>query len=158
MTKKYTLTMNEEQAQLLVKALDLYSRIGIGQFEEVLQVYDPTAKLSPGTRDDIRQQLDFAKAAAGHPANGSYGIHSPEVRDEFRAAYDIQQVVRNRLAYDRKPEGNPSSVHFDEPRQISKVPLPTIVSSNVGQDADGFYYCAKHAHEQTVPCPECNPA
>ena len=44
MAKTYTLTLSEEQAQLLVKALDLYSRIGIGQFEEILDVYDPLCK------------------------------------------------------------------------------------------------------------------
>ncbi len=126
--KTYTLNMSEEQAQILVRALDLYSRIGIGQFEEILDVYDPLHKRVPvEARDAARRLLNSVKAVYGHPANGSNGIHSPEVRDEFRAAYDIQQVVRHRLAFDRHPEGG-FQVNFDEPRQISQLPLPSIKS------------------------------
>jgi len=34
------------------------------------------------------------------------------------------------------PEGNRSLVHFDEPRQISKHPLPTIKSEPKGRTDD----------------------
>jgi hypothetical protein len=119
---KYTLTLNEKQAQILVSALDLYSRIGIGQFEEVLQVYDRDLKLDHDQRERIRKALNVAKGEAGHPSNGSYGIHNPEVRGEFRTAYDIQQVVRNRLAWDRKPQGD-ITVDFDKPDRIGTEPL-----------------------------------
>ena len=130
MAKTYTLTMSEEQSQLLVKALDLYSRIGIGQFEEILDVYDPLHRLVPvEAKDTARKLLDSVKAVYGHPANGSHGIHNPEVRDEFRAAYDIQRVVRHRLAFDRHPEGG-FQVNFDEPWQISERPLPSIKSED----------------------------
>lgn len=131
--RTYTLTMSEEQASLLVRALDLYSRIGIGQFEEVLEVYDHRMRRSLEVREEIRAALKSAKMAAGHPSNGSFGINNQEVADEFRAAYDLQQVVRHRLAYDRRPEGG-IQVCFDEPRQLSEQPLATIVSTIV---ADG---------------------
>lgn len=127
--KKYTLTFTEEQAGILVDALDLYSRIGIGQFEECVRVFDHTLELPIETRDACKASLDHAKfVIAGLPAGGSHGIHNPKVRDVFRAAYDIQQVIRHRVAWDRKPEGNISHVHFDQPRQISGLPLPTINS------------------------------
>jgi hypothetical protein len=129
MTKKYTLTLTEEQAGILVDALDLYSRIGIGQFEECVRVFDHALELPIETRDACKASLDHAKfVIAGLPSGGSHGIHNPKVRDAFRVAYDIQQVVRHRIAWDRNPEGNRSLVHFDEPRQISKHPLATIKS------------------------------
>lgn len=122
---KYNLTLNEKQAEILIAALDLYSRIGIGQFEDVLNVYDRNLKLDYEVREQLRRDLNKAKIAAGHPPNGSYGIHNPEVRDEFRTAFDIQQVVRHRIAWDRKPEGG-IQVNFDTPRQIGTEPLAEI--------------------------------
>lgn len=125
--KTYTLTMSEEQAQIAVRALDLYTRIGIGQFEEILRVYDPLCEVFDAQRTSVRGSMDEIKAQAGHPPNGSHGIHNDKVRDEFRVAYDIQQVIRNRIAFDRNPEGG-MQVDFDTPRAISQLPLPTIKS------------------------------
>jgi hypothetical protein len=132
MAKIYNLTLSEEQSKLLTKALDLYSRIGIGQFEEILRVYDPLGSVVPlEARDAARRLLDSVKAVYGHPANGSHGIHNEQVRDEFRAAYDIQQVVRHQLAMDQSPDKRGWTVDFDEPRQISQLPLPSIKSTDV---------------------------
>ena len=129
MTKKtYTLTMSEEQAQVVVRALDLYTRIGIGQFEEIFRVYDPKGELR--NHSGASGLMNSIKNIVGHPANGSHGIHHPEVRDEFRAAYDVQQVIRNRIAFDKNPEGG-MGVAFDTPRAISQLPLPTIKSDEV---------------------------
>ena len=131
MTKKtYTLTMSEEQAQVVVRALDLYTRIGIGQFEEILRVYDPLSETWGSGHQFALEYIGEIKAQAGHPMNGSHGIHHPEVRDEFRAAYDVQQVIRNRIAFDQNPEGG-MGVAFDTPRAISQLPLPTIKSDEV---------------------------
>ncbi len=128
MPTKYSLTLSEHQADIVIRALDLYTRIGIGQFEEVEHVYSRTNLAADWkTAERIRAGLNIAKEAAGHHPNGSYSIHNDKVDDNFRAAYDIQQVIRHRLAWDRQPEGSPRyHVHFDAPQQISKEPLPTI--------------------------------
>ena len=118
----YSLNLSEEQAQIVIRALDCFSRIGIGQFENILEVYDQGA-LQQGTL--ARSFVDRVKQEAGHPPNGSHGIHHRAVSDDFRAAYDIQQVLRNRVAFQRHPEGG-ITVDFDQPRQISKLPLPTV--------------------------------
>ena len=126
--KTYTLTMSEEQAQVAVRALDLYTRIGIGQFEEAFRVYDPlNSELEPDERRGMEILVTEVKRIYGHPMNGSHGIHNDKVRDDFRAAYDIQQVIRNRIAFDRNPEGG-MQVDFDTPRAISQLPLPSIKS------------------------------
>jgi hypothetical protein len=127
---KYNLTLTEKQAGVLIDALDLYTRIGLGQFEEVVQVYDRNLKLDHETRDRIKSLLDAAKREAGHPSNGSYGIHNEKVDDVFRAAFDIKQVVRNKLAWDRNPKGG-IQVQFDKPDPISQMGLPTIEKSSV---------------------------
>lgn len=133
MTKRYTLTMSAEQASVIIRALDLYSRIGIGQFEEVARVYETSRDLSFMQEEDLKTCLINAKVAAGHPKNGSFGIHNIVVSDKFRVAWDLQQVVRHRMAYDTRPEGNPMNVHFDTPYQCSKEPLATIVSEDVAE-------------------------
>lgn len=117
--KKYTLTLNENQMLLVRDALDLYSRIGIGQFEIISEVY------APFERDELmRNGLNVAKKACGHPPNGSYSINNPTVNDRFRQAFDICQVVRNKVAWSRNPEGG-IYVQFDTPRQLGEEPLPT---------------------------------
>jgi hypothetical protein len=125
--KTYTLTLSEEHAQIVVKALDLYSRIGIGQFENILEVYDQGFVVTGELRDTARGCINRVKLIFGHPENGSHGIHNPKVNDDFRVAYDIQQVLRHRLAFDRNPKGG-ITVDFDTPRAISDLPLPTIQS------------------------------
>ncbi len=127
--KLYTITVNERQARILVAALDIYSRIGIGQFEAAAEVYDVAFRLAVEVKDRIRAGLRIAKEAAGHPANGSFGIHNASVADDFRNAFDLQQVIRNRLAWDRKPEGG-VQVDFDEPRQIGTEPLAKITEAS----------------------------
>lgn len=122
----YRLTLSKSQAETLIRALDLYTRIGLGQLEEIAHMF--AFEISPDEKDRLRAHLDQAKLVLGHPANGSHGINSIEVDDDFRAAYDIQQVVRHRLAWDKKPEGG-IQVNFDEPRQTSDQPLPQIYAA-----------------------------
>ena len=118
--RKYNLTVTEEQAGVLADALDLFARIGIGQFEEILQVYDPAAKLPLEVREGIRALLDATKEVAGHPRSGSYGIHNSKVPDRFRVAYDMKQVVQHRVAWDRNPKGG-IQVQYDEPDRTSEL-------------------------------------
>ena len=68
--KTYTLTMSEEQAQVAVRALDLYTRIGIGQFEEAFRVYDPlNSELEPDERRGMEILVTEVKRLYGHPMN-----------------------------------------------------------------------------------------
>lgn len=125
MPNKYNIVVDEAQARILVAALDLYARIGIGQFTEIVRVYNYEWKTPIPMVDRLVDAMDAAKRIVGFGPGGSYGIHSPDVHDVFRRAFDIQCVIRHRLAFDRTPEGG-FGVDFDEPRQIGELPLPTI--------------------------------
>lgn len=127
--KRYTLTITEEQANVLIKALDLYKRIGMGQIDEIKHVTVP----APGHKYkwvELDQTMAILKLQLlGWPhINTAHSIMSKDLPDQFRVAWDIQQVVRNRLAHDSlKPGEKPGIyVYFDEPRQTSKEPLPEI--------------------------------
>ena len=125
MAHKYNIVVDEQQARILVAALDLYSRIGIGQLTEVVRVYNYEWKMPVPMVDRLVDVMNEAKRVIGFGPGGSYGIHSPDVHDVFRRAFDIRCVVRHRLAFDRTPEGG-LGVDFDTPRQIGELPLPTI--------------------------------
>lgn len=127
--KRYALTITEEQANTLINALDLYQRIGMGQLDEIIRV----AVSAPGHKYDwaeVDKTMNILKLQLlGWPHIGTaHGIRSSELPDQFRIAWDIQQVVRHRLAHDGlKPGEKPGIyVYFDEPHQTSKEPLPEI--------------------------------
>jgi hypothetical protein len=140
-TGTYLLRLTEAQAQTLVAACDLYSRIGIGQFEEVARlasmgVLTHKDKADGATADDVdaaESALMTAKQQlTGLPSNASFGIHNDKVRPTFKLAWDLQQVIRHRLSWDRR--GNPAKrewsgpdsmmgVNFDEPHASAEHPL-----------------------------------
>lgn len=121
--------LSDNQADVLISALDLYSRIHLGQFEEVANIarmYD----ISKFDKDyDAHNDFDDAirevKGILGFDRNGSYGIFNEQVNDIARVAWDMQQVVRRHLAWKRNPEGR-HTVNFDPPYPSGKESLISI--------------------------------
>lgn len=74
-------------------ALDLYSRIGIGQLEAIEWLYRYVNCVEFGKLDDLREKLAAAKIALGHSPNGSYSIYNENVNDRFRIAFDLEKVI-----------------------------------------------------------------
>jgi hypothetical protein len=129
---KYTIHLTERQARVIVDALDLFSRIGMGQLKEVAYVlrqnplpsYDPDLEIRTNLLFKIRDKLDIL-ARYWMKGPGYYGITSKSISDKFRIAWDIQQVVRHRLAWDRNPKGD-ITIDFDNPMKTSEEDLPKI--------------------------------
>jgi hypothetical protein len=128
------LTLNEKQAEVLVRALDLFSRIGVGQIKEVQNVL--SLYLTKGRANDkaialvdtdrVCQLLDEIAKEYGHPRGSHWSILSDQINDDFRVAYDIQQVVRNYLAWKLNPNGG-MQVDFYDPKKTSRTQeLPKI--------------------------------
>ena len=122
----YNLNITKEQAEVLIKALDLYSRIGIGQFEEILK--HPTWRYKLISSDhqinraaeimiaDLRQLITGER-------HGGPGITVSE--EHNRIAYDMLQVIQHRLAWDENPEGG-TQVNFHDPIQWADHGLAEI--------------------------------
>ena len=113
----YQIEVTEKQAQIISEATELYARIQAGQLGEVA-LYIPRSRLDhiQVVRDALREaELHFTGMAPG----AYFGITNSDIRDAARIAWDLSQVVRHRLAWDRNPEGDYMSVHFDEPRNLS---------------------------------------
>jgi len=128
----YKLTLTKEQAAVIAQALDLFSRIGCGQFEEILRHPTIVKKLYKlidsdkylKSREEAQYGIRVAKKViTGFEPNSSESI---VVADEpNRIAYDIFQVIRNRIAWDEKPAGG-MEVDFTDPTKWSEQPLPQI--------------------------------
>lgn len=109
-----TLTVTEQQLRLIQQALDFYSRVGIGQLDEIKdhptfakylsqQVKDVDGKTDYTLYHTIREQADNAFTQGRNMLwndftigrNGSWGIHNPNVDESCRVAYDLIQVIRH---------------------------------------------------------------
>jgi len=121
--KMYNLKINEEQAEVIVRALDLFSRIGICQFKEILN--HPTWRrrlltdLEPKDRREIEYHIELAGTMlSGYPANSGPGI---TVADEpNRIAYDILQVIEHELIKSRR------GIDKGSPMKWSNQELPIL--------------------------------
>ena len=128
-----TITITEEQLRLIQDALDMYSRIGIGQmwvikdhptFEEILRkksTFD--GKVDYNIYHDIRKRADkyFTLGRdtllidSTHGQHGSFGIYNKEVDESSRIAYDLIQVIRHefwKANPDRSEHVVMSSIHL----------------------------------------------
>jgi hypothetical protein len=120
--------ISEKQARIIISALDFYSRIGIGQFREIVSAFSWWQRDEQwlNHRDEVERLIHDAQFnLTGMPFNASYGIFSPEVPESAKIAWDIQQVIRHRLAWDRNPKGG-MTVDFDTPMKSSTKDFPTI--------------------------------
>lgn len=119
----YTLTLTEAQARVLSSACELLSRIGMGQIEECAE-YIPEEQIRKPDRLELKQALENLTPLATGLSRGAY--HSIAAAGWMaRTAYDLHQVLRHRLAWDREPAGG-IFVRFDEPHRLGPEPLPTI--------------------------------
>lgn len=134
----YQITLNEEQARITMLALEIYSRIGMGQLQTITEHPDVFSRVRQQPRvqsETVRVELQQIKRVIFpelDPVGMYHSISSPEISDSNRVAYEILQVIRHRLSWDAA--GNAPTrtsdmigVIYDAPRKTSKQPLPTIV-------------------------------
>lgn len=126
--RNYKLEISEKQASIIQRALELFSRVHIGQLQYVLEQFRQHW-IKPKKDCDFEEcekLMSLLKMhLTGFKMNESYGIHSLEVDDDARIAWDLQQVIRHRVSWDR--EDNPKNrnwktmmgVNFDEPMKSS---------------------------------------
>ena len=138
---RYTLDLTEDQADVLLSALDLYSRLLTGQVQVVGEVLSGCATRFPSREagggplsDRLRRSTDEMRSALGFSPGEGFPLLHPDVDERAKAAYDIQQSVRYGVAWSRagkSPErdARPSILlPFDEPRRTTadslRFPLP----------------------------------
>jgi len=123
MNNKWTLEINEKQAQVIQDALDSFSRAKLGQINYALEHVANDLKLDRQTQELVHE---YAKSQffPELEKNEFYGIHSQEISDDARIAYDIIQVIRYALA---QKNGVTSGVSLYSPcKSSTSVDLPKI--------------------------------
>lgn len=139
----YTLEITESQAQTISLACEVLSRLGMGQWRYATDHLPLKEKMDwIEWHDDLD---DMGRILSKHMKDGidgwrsCLGVANDSVRPECRDAYDIHQVVRKRLAWDRAvEEGIVESVDaprkwpemiqtfYDDPLKVGDEPLAKI--------------------------------
>jgi biotin operon repressor len=122
------LEMSEDTAARVFAALELYSRMGIGQFGELLGMARMGMfKRSNGdeiTEDQLDEAenhlINFKQALLGMPSNASFSVLSPHVSPVVKEVWSVSKSIRHRLAWDRTPAGQ-MGTHHDEPMDYDLV-------------------------------------
>lgn len=136
------ITVTIEQAQAMCQALELYSRIGIGQFEDVaylvragfVPMFNSGATGKPERANAERcewvaSMCDGIKTALQYPVTGSHGIGHKHVSTSVHRAYEMRKVIEQALAMHRDPNPSFRGVNYDglvvrytsDPAPVAKV-------------------------------------
>lgn len=91
-----TITLTDKQTRILVRALDTFLRLGLGQ---LWTIGERLEELHPGKQLDhwdIREKWTDAMTSAlfGFSKGSSYGIGNHLVHDDAKVAFDIEQTMR----------------------------------------------------------------
>lgn len=144
MNRQYQLMLNEAQVDALLQALEVYARLGCGQFEEIARLFccDPRSRQSNAL--SVEHCLDQAKhSLLALQRRASYSICSYDVPVSYRLAWDMYQVIRHHVSWEAHPEGG-NTVNFNEPMNVSEIPFCTI-ETVVGVETSD-------SHEDEVEC------
>lgn len=143
----YSLTMTKEQAETLSKATEILARLGIGQFRDALECLPLSEFLPNGWQEDISRignMLSRHMICGVDGSGSSLGIHHKDVNAMSKIAWDLHQVLRHRLAWDKavkngvvesvdSPRKWPEmmQVFYDEPMKASVQPLAVVTSVEI---------------------------
>lgn len=119
--------VDENQASAILEALDVYTRLCIGQIEVVGgMIRDetipkhrmPSSNSERQVADhDALSEIDYhlnqAKRILGYPANGSHGVGHPDVAMSGHRAYEVSKVLAKCLAEYRNPAPDFRGVNYD---------------------------------------------
>jgi hypothetical protein len=152
-SKLYQVTLNSKQVEAISCACELFTRIRLGQFSDILWKVYPEKMLG-----EQRPEIDRLFDQLGMLLRGKlshYGSDS-DWSERSEITWDIYQVLRNRLAWDRNPSGNPMNVDFDDPmpknRDVKLVKIQQVME--VQKDGTNLSISTK----SDVPISEAGPS
>lgn len=115
------LELTNEEVYTVIDALDFYSRIWLGQYEEINSllrlhgcVESANFEIEDCKEDYLKLRSILLPVLAGEDINCSLGIWSSETNSLAKSAYDMQQIIRYIQAWYIHPEGG-IGVNFNTP-------------------------------------------
>lgn len=121
---KCNLELNEEQTDIVLKALELYTRMGTGQVSALL-THPSFENLEEKEHFEANDALFQMKKTVFPQLKGSgdsMSLHNERVVMEAKNAYDIMQVVKHQFAIADKASEH--SVWRFEPRRAGNLDFP----------------------------------
>ena len=124
----YQLELTDRQLDAILRALEFYQRVSMGQFKELFDnyLYDFQWKNVPHeTRDRAVKELHSLLMTSR--LEGAFcGI--AQCSESARTCFDVYQVIRYRLSHDKEADhpNKGAFVRFDRPLFISGEPHPII--------------------------------
>ncbi len=121
---KLNLAIELPQAESVVDALDVFTRLSLGQFEIVgemirrgrikVRLDDNSARVAtPAEADRADELLKELKRLLGHSANQSFGVGHSGVGTAAHRCYEIEKVIEHELAMFRDPNPSFRTVNYD---------------------------------------------
>lgn len=134
----FTLKISEEGLQVIMAALECYSRLGINQFSYCLEHNPAFDKLG---WDDKRRIEDYLK----HEIDArNFGIHHPEV-ERFNQAFQIKKEIQKNIAIARQPVRNHLTNEYDG--AMGDLPcVPVFLDENGEAVRDEIRICVPKKH------------
>lgn len=119
---KMIVELNDEQQRVVLEALELYYRVGMGQTTEVVEVMRGSAFDQDAARDSAKE---LAKDLFPDLNGSYYGIRHDEVQEKFKVACDVYSQMRYERSWAWNPAGG-MTVDFQEVYPVSTSELPKV--------------------------------
>lgn len=138
------MVLDKRSAWAVRESLELFTRIGIGQLEEVYQTVRMNLIAEDASEDKLHSLesliQSFKRIVTGMSPHSSFGIYSPKVPAEVTKAWALMRALRHRIAWDQTPEGH-MGVWHDEPlfNEDSLAGL-SVLSDTPGEDGKPTRY------------------
>lgn len=119
-----------EQLKIINRALDLFSRVQMGQVGEVdnlLKYYGRFPDENTMINNDELNRQKKKHFFPGIPGDGYLAISSPEVHVDAKHAYEMQKLFAWAMAWHENPNGG-ITVEYDPPgtSKITDIPFPEL--------------------------------
>ena len=100
--ENYTIELGKEELQLISRALDLYSRVGLLQFDKLTDCLSLQKLVwERGVQEEFDAQSKELKNLLGYPSNANPGIFNTKyVRDDVRISANMHQTIRHKFWLD----------------------------------------------------------
>jgi len=148
--ERITLNVTLDQARAVVDALDLMTRVGLGQLSAVAELVrmdvlpafrmNGSSDAHPERRvatidqcDEIEELMVQAKTVLGFPRNASHGVGHPDNHVSVHRAYEVMKVLQKVLheasnGWEGSTRGDGLMVRYtDDPEPEAEIVYPPTV-------------------------------
>lgn len=120
--KNYTIEVGKNELQLISRALDLYSRVGLLQFDKLTGCLSLQELVwERGVQEKFDAQSKELKNLLGYPSNANPGIFNTKVGDDVRISANIHQTIRHKFWLDADKKDRFNHTVDAYPANICKI-------------------------------------